>query len=123
METKKYGGFRRKGDIIMKGAKALGKVRGKEFLQEKFYPRHYLRKHHGFGVSIGLLNLLTELGVLNFVIEVVIVGKGKRMLIDTTSASVSELMAGEKVQYPGFDEQRVFEWQPEKLKSIRGSRE
>lgn len=118
METKEYGGFRKDRNRIMKGAKAIGKVHGRAFLQEKFYPRHYLRKHEGFGVSIGLLNLLSDLGVSNFVIEVMKGGRENRTIIDETSARVSELIVGKKIQYPGFDEQRLFKWRPKHMKEV-----
>lgn len=117
MAENKFEGFRKDGDKIMKGAKAIGTVQGTDFLQEKSYPRHYLRKHKGFGVSIGLLYLLLSLDVFDFNIEVVKGSGNKKITMDVISEKVSNLVEGKKIHYPGFDEQRVFKWSPEWIKS------
>lgn len=108
MENEEFEGFRKDGDRIMKGAKAIGKVHGDEFLQEKIIPRHYLKKHKGFGVSIGLLNLLLALGVLKFNIKVVRIYGKTKTTIGIVNAKVIDLINGKMIHYPGFDEQRVL---------------
>lgn len=116
MEKNRYGGFRFDGDKVMKGSKAIGERRGDLFLQEKTYPRHFLRKYRGFGVSLGLLYLLLDNEISVFKIEIVKRSGDLKTTLATVSEEVAEIIKSKKVQYPGFDEQRLFKWNPEKVK-------
>lgn len=115
MEKNRYGGFRFDGDKVMKGSKAIGERRGDLFLQEKTYPRHFLRKYRGFGVSLGLLYLLLDNEISVFKIDIVKRSGDLKTIFDSTSEEVVELFNSKKVQYPGFDEQRLFKWEPKKM--------
>ena len=112
MDEKKYGGFRFDGNKAMKGTKAIGKKIGDTFKQQKPL-RFFLRKYKGFGVSLGLLYLLLDNGVLNYTVEVTQFRESKKKVIGVAKASVQEIINSEKIQFPGYDEQRLLKWIPE----------
>jgi hypothetical protein len=64
------------------------------------------------GVSLDLLNLLNTNHVETFIARID-KGTGKnKMVLDTIKESVHKLIESKKIQYAGFDEQRLLTWNP-----------
>lgn len=111
MEDKIYSGFRIEGNSVIKGSKVIGEVLGGSCIQERNLSKnHYLRKLGGFGVSEGLLKQLYEVNVSEIVIRVVIEKEGQKSPVKTLKMPVRKLLKAKKFHFPGFDEQRLFEW-------------
>ena len=103
---------------VLKGTKAIGKVSENAYIQVKHYPKHFIFKDGGFGVSLDLLNMLDTNHVETLIARIE-KGTGKnKVVLDTIKENVHELIEGKKIQYAGFDEQRLLKWNPKRKSKL-----
>lgn len=110
MNKNEYEGFEIEGDKVKKGSKTIARIIGNSCIQEKYLPRHYLRKAHGFGISLGMLKRLKDANVSDFVLEIVKNSDNGKVSIQTLRTSISNLLKAQKIKYAGYDEQRLLKW-------------